>query len=191
MSTIYSFSITSCFNVPVPRLDQRDGNKPRRLLVSHRGYTDTHDLMPTFTLMSKPEFVVSADLYVFASRSCKMTYLNRVLPHSFLIFFFFLKGPWTLHSWLRQHLTCIESGNYSQLLSKSWSCALMSSSSSPLYTVPASRRCSRSHRIDIVQDRFSCLWALRSVDLCWVRISLMHLSAFWEGLIGGVGVLAC
>lgn len=67
----------------------------------------------------------------------------------------------------------------------------MSSSWSPLYTVPASRRFSLSHRIDIVQDKFPCLWAGRSVDLCWVRISLMHLSAFPEGLIGGVGVLAC
>lgn len=70
------FSITSCFDFPAPLLDQRDGNKPLRLLVSHRGYTDTHDLMPTFTLMSKREFVVSADLYVFASWSCRRTYLN-------------------------------------------------------------------------------------------------------------------
>ena len=67
----------------------------------------------------------------------------------------------------------------------------MSSSSSPLYTVPASRRFWLSHRIDIVQDKFPCLWAVRSVDLCWVRISPMHLSAFREGLIGGVGALAC
>lgn len=70
----------------------------------------------------------------------------------------------------------------------------MSSSSSPLYTVPASRRFSLSHRIDIVQDKLPCLWAVRSVDLCWVRISPMHLSASPEGLIGGawgvVGVLA-
>lgn len=50
---------------------------------------------------------------------------------------------------------------------------------------------SLSHRIDIVQDKLPCLWAVRSVDLCWVRISPMHLSASPEGLIGrGVGVLA-
>lgn len=45
----------------------------RRLLVSHRGYTDTHDLMPTFTLMSKHEFVGSADLCLFSAVGvCKL-----------------------------------------------------------------------------------------------------------------------
>lgn len=67
----------------------------------------------------------------------------------------------------------------------------MSSGRGPIYTVPASRRFSLSHRIDIVHGKLPCLWAARSVDLCWVRISLMHLSAFREGLIGGVGVQAC
>lgn len=37
------------------------GNEPYGSFVSRWGYTEKHDLMPKFTLMSKCEFVASAD----------------------------------------------------------------------------------------------------------------------------------